>query len=162
MLQKIAEQHPELRTQVIAILSEILEDAEHDYEQAVTGAMSALIELKAAETLPLIRRAFELGKIDETMYGPWGEVLKELGGTPAPDDPLIVESQQRFKTRHSQMFPPGLRENLDAFQEHQRTEHARVARRELAQKRKQAQERRQKNTRKIASAARKANRKKQH
>jgi hypothetical protein len=109
VVQKIAEQHPETREHVISILSEILADAENDHELAVTGAMSALIELKAAETLPLIRRAFELGKIDETVYGPWGDVLKKFGVAPEPDDPLIEESRQRFEARHRQMFPQSAR-----------------------------------------------------
>jgi hypothetical protein len=64
-LQKIAEQHPDLREQAVAMLSDVLRDAEHNDEVANTGAMDALVELEAVETLPLIRRAFELGRIDE-------------------------------------------------------------------------------------------------
>lgn|GEM_PF-1728517 len=160
VLQKIAEQHPETREHVIATLSQILEGAENDHEQAVTGAMVALIELKAADTLPLIRRAFELGKIDETVSGPWDDVLEEFGVAPDPDDPLIEESRQRFEEKNRRMFPQDLRENLAAFQERHRADKALAEQRAAAQKRNQDQARKQKNKRKAASAARKANRKK--
>jgi hypothetical protein len=160
ILQKIAEQHPETREQVISILSEILADAENDHEQAVTGAMSALIGLKAIETLPLIRRAFELHKIDETMYGPWGEVLKEIGVEPELDDPLIEESRQRFEEKHHQMFPQSLRDSLDSFQERHRAQQTLAEQRAAVRKRNQDRVRNQKNKRKTANASRKANRKK--
>jgi hypothetical protein len=159
VIQKIAEQYPETREQGISILSEILANAENDHEQAVTGAMSSLIDLKAAETLPLIRRAFELGKIDETVYGPWGDVLKEFSIVPEPGDPLIEESRQRFEVRHRQMFPQSLRNNRDTLQQ-PRDEPAKAAQRVVAQKRNQEKAHKQKNKRKTASAARKANRKK--
>lgn len=159
-LKELAERHPKLRAEVVALLSAILAAAESDDEQAVTGAMSALIDLQAVEALPLIRRAFELGKIDESVAGPWGDVLKELGVEPEADDPLVEESRHRFEERHNQMFPPDLRANLAAFQEQQRAERARTEQRQAGQRRKQEQARKQKNKRKAASSARKANRKK--
>lgn len=160
ILQKIAEQHPEAREEVVATLSDILAGAENDHEQAMTGVMGALLELKATEALPLIRHAFELHKIDETMYGPWGEVLKELGLEPEPDDALIEESRERFEEKNRRMFPQDLRENLEAFTSRHRAQQALAEQREATQKRKQDKARKQKNKRKAASAARKANRKK--
>lgn len=50
---------------MVEILSDVLREAEHEDEVVCTGAMGALIDLKAVEALPLIRRAFELGRIDE-------------------------------------------------------------------------------------------------
>ncbi len=154
-LQKIAEQHPETREHVIAILSQILEGAETDHQQVVTGAMSVLIELNAVETLPLIRRAFELGKIDEIVYGPWGEVLTAFGVAFDPGDPLIAESRQRFEEKHLVMPSPDLRDNIAALQERHRPKQQATP-----QQRNQNQARKQKNKRKAASASRKANRKK--
>jgi len=67
--------------------------------------MDALVELGAVEALPLIRRAFELGRIDEMVRGPWGDVLDDLGVEPEADDPLLSESRGRFEERHEQLFP---------------------------------------------------------
>ena len=54
-LEKIAQQHPELREQVVAMLSDVLRDAGHYHETAVTGAMDALVELGAVELDWLIK-----------------------------------------------------------------------------------------------------------
>lgn len=159
-LKELAERHPDLREEVVATLSQILLGAETDHEQAVTGAVDALVELKAVETLPLIRRAFELGKVDETMNGPWGDVLREIGVEPDPNDPLVEESRRRFEERHARMVPPDLHDNLAAFQARHRAERARAEQQAGAQKRKQDKVRTEKNKRKAAKASRKANRKK--
>lgn len=160
-------QHPDLREQVIELLSAVLRDAEHQDEVVCTGAMGSLVELKAVETLPLIRRAFELGQIDEMMYGPWGSVLDEFGIEPDADDPLIAESQQRFDDRHERMFPRAQREELQAalsrYAGHDlygTDEAAPVAAPPGAKKTANDQARKQKNKRKMSSAARKANRRK--
>lgn len=160
VLQTIAAQHPATRQQVIAALSVVLAGAEADHEPAITGALGALIDLHAAETVPLIRHAFVLGKIDETVHGPWDDVLERMGLEPEPDDPLVDESRSRFVARNREMFPPGLIENLAAFQQRHHAEQARGEQRTVTKKRKQDHERRQKNKRKAASATRKANRKK--
>ncbi|NTU78879.1 MAG: hypothetical protein HGA45_05660 [Chloroflexales bacterium] len=122
--------------------------------------MSALVDLKATEALPLIRRAFELERIDESMHGAWGDVLQEIGVEPDPDDPLVEKSRRRREERHAQMFPADLRENMAAFQARHRAERAQAAERTAAQQRKQDKARKEKNKRKAASASRKANRKK--
>jgi hypothetical protein len=185
-LEKIAKQHPELREQVVAILSDMLRDAEHYHETSVTGAMESLVELNAVEALPLIRRAFELGKIDEMMRGAWGDVLNDLGVEPEDDDPLLAESLQRFEERQDRLFPREQREQLqEAFarleeRTQQRPPEALPRLGERTQQRPpakatpsapspaprdlpkaaQTKARKQKNKRKIESASRKANRRK--
>lgn len=159
-LEQIARVHPALREQAIAMLSEVLEQAETYHEMSVTGAMGALVDLEAVETLPLIRRAFELDKIDESVYGPWSEVQSELGVQPDPADPLVARSQERFDEHHRQMFPPELEANLAAFRAQQPAEHVHVERSPAPPKRKQDQARKAKNKRKAAAASRKANKKK--
>lgn len=161
-LQAIAERHPELRERVVALLSETLQHAEH--EDLATAAMSSLIDLDAIETLPLIRQAFQAGRIDEMMHGSWGDVLKELGIEPDEDDPLIEESRKRFEERHERFFPKAKREEilqsirLYAKQKAEERERLRAIndRRAAAEKRKRSE----KNKRKASTAARKANRKK--
>jgi hypothetical protein len=111
-LEKIAEQHPELREQAVAALSDVLRDAERYDEVATTAAMDSLVELEAVEALPLIRRAFELERIDEMLRGPWGDVLNALGIEPDDDDPLLVESRRRFEERQERFFPRAQREQM--------------------------------------------------
>jgi hypothetical protein len=162
-LQKTAEQQPELREQVVEALSDVLRAAEREEEIVCTGAMNALVELKAVEALPLIRRAFELHKIDEMMRGSWGDVLAELEVEPEEGDPLLAESRRRFEEAHERMLPRELRErmlgDLDASKERQRLQVE--AQRAQSTTRSAARERarKQKNKRKMESASRKANRK---
>jgi hypothetical protein len=151
VLRRIAAEHEEVRATVVATLSAVLEQAERYHEQSVTGAMSNLVELQAVEALPLIRRAFEIGKIDESMLGPWGTVLEQLGIEPDPDDPLIVTSQQRYDEQHAQLSY-GLGEHTSARPQ--------AAPQRSTSRRKQDQARKVKQKRKAASAARKANKKK--
>lgn len=168
VLEKIAQEHPELREQVVAMLSDVLRNAERNHEITNTGAMDALVELEAVEALPLIRRAFELGLVDEMMRGPWGDVAAELGAEPEQGDQLVAESRRRFEERHERMFPRAQRDELRAAL-------ARYAEREprdmyddalasspppkaqAARRPAQAKARKQKNKRKAESASRKAN-----
>ncbi len=170
-LEKIAEQHPELREQVVAILSDVLRDAEHYDEVANTAAMDTLVELGAVEALPLIRRAFELGRIDEMMRGAWGDVLNDLGREPAEGDPLLAESRQRFEERQERFFPRAQREQLQAAlarfsgrDPQHLLEDAATSTPQPApgapHRAAQAKARKHKNKRKIESASRKTNRRK--
>ena len=170
-LEKIAEQHPELREQVVAILSDVLRDAEHYDEVANTAAMDTLVELGAVEALPLIRQAFELGQIDEMMRGAWGDVLNDLGCEPAEGDPLLAESRQRFEERQERFFPRAQREQLQAalarfsgrdpqhLLEDAATSTPQPALR-APHRAAQAKAHKHKNKRKIESASRKTNRRK--
>ena len=111
-LKQLAVQYPELRDQVVAMISDMLRDAEDYSESACTGAMDALVELEAVEALPVIRHAFEVGRIDEMSRGPWDHVLDELGVEPEEDDPLLAESRQRFEDRRERFLPREKREQL--------------------------------------------------
>jgi len=170
-LEHIAEQHPELREQVVAALSDLLRDAEHYDEVVVTAAMDALVELRAVEALPLIRRAFELGRIDEMMRGPWGDVLDDLGVEPEEGDPLLAESRQRFEERHERLLPREQREQLqEALARFTGRDPLRSSEAETtsalqpvprdSHRTAQEKARKQKNKRKMESASRKANRRK--
>jgi Protein of unknown function (DUF1186) len=103
-LQEIGSQHPELRDQVVQILDIVLDDAESYPTESVTGAVGALIDLKAVESLSAIRRVYEQNLVDELVYGPWGEVIDLLGLEPDPDDPLIEVSLDRFNAQHAQFI----------------------------------------------------------
>jgi hypothetical protein len=118
--------------------------------------------------LPLIRQAFELGRIDEMVYGPWGDVLDELGVEPEEGDPLLAESRRRFEERQERLMPREQREQLlealERFRERARSPEppARVLQSAPHDPRRAAHEkaRKHKNKRKIEAASRKANRRK--
>jgi hypothetical protein len=104
-LVQIAVQHPDLCEPVVAMLSDQLRDAEYYHEVVNTAAMDALVELGAVEALPIIRRAFEQGQIDEMVRGGWGDVLEDLGIEPEVADPLVAASRRRFEERQDRLFP---------------------------------------------------------
>lgn len=161
-LQLIAEQHPDLREPVVAMISDMLRDAEHNDEIVNTYGMDALVELHAVEALPLIRHAFESGRIDEMVRGSWGDVLKDLGIKPEEGDPLLAESQRRFEERQERFFPAKQREELLQGLERLRTRTQASPAPAARDPRKTAQEkaRKAKNKRKAQSASRKVNNRK--
>lgn len=150
-LEVIARQFPAYRDEIVAAISALVQQAEEESEGLVSLAVASLVELKAVEALPVIRRAFELGKVDESVPGTWGSVLDDLGVEPDPDDPLIDESRRRAEERYARMFPgPSTRPQLITS----------PGRQAPAQKRSLDQARKEKHKRKAAKASRKANRKK--
>lgn len=112
-LGQIAEQHPQLRDEVVALLSDVLYHAEQYDELTCSFAMDALADLEAAEALPAIRHAFELDKIDPMVRGPWDVIVDQIGGEIDPDDPLIALSRQRDAERRERFFPSHLRRQLN-------------------------------------------------
>jgi hypothetical protein len=151
-LKELAERHPELRAEVVELLSALLARAEEYEIDSATGILGALIDLKAVEALPVIRRVHELGQIDETMHGPWEEVLEELGLEPELGDPLLAESRRRFQERRDRMF-------RSAPQLAASTPRAAQPRPAPAPRRSD-EKKKAKNKRKTSSASRKANKKK--
>lgn len=145
-LEEVAKQHPAQRDEVVALLSDLLREAAERPEPVATGAMDGLVELRAVEALPLIRRAFELEQVDEMMRGDFGMVLEELGVEPEPGDPLVAKSRRRHEAMHAAAFPPALRDvgSPTAGGKSHGQDKARKA----------------KNKRKAAAASKKANRKK--
>lgn len=157
-LEEISTQHPDLRDEVVALLSEALRGAEHDDEIICSYAMHALVKLAAVEALPLIRHAFELGKIDEMVRGDWPKILNDLGVEPEPGDPLVEAARQRDAERRKGRQPLNWRATRDEMDS--------VLQSGLppgppgTQRRAQDQARKEKHKRKQATASRKANRKK--
>lgn len=95
-LVSIAQQHPELREQAVVALSDALAlFATNDPELNGFLVTDLASELKAVESLPLIRRAFEADRVDETIMGDWLDVLEAVGQEPDTDDPLVALSNQR-------------------------------------------------------------------
>ena len=149
-MTQIAQQQPELREQAVQIISDELERASENNPVLNGFLLSELLNLDAVEALPVIRRAFEQNAIDETIAGDWQEVLKELGQTPDPDDPLIPLSRARWDAARASMWP-------FARTETSRPQAAPVPGPASPKKSSRSKE---KNKRKMAKASRKANRSK--
>ena len=77
-LVEIAKMHPEAHSEVISVISKILESFDEE-EPEVNGFLIAdLGDLKAVETLPLIERAFDADAVDESIIG-LDDVLVDFG-----------------------------------------------------------------------------------
>jgi hypothetical protein len=147
-VEQVGKQHPELRDQAIQILSDVLAHAAANDLETNGFFLSNLIHLNAVEALPIIRSAFEQERIDESIAGDWGEVLKALGQEVDQNDPLFLRTHQRRVAKAAEMratLPPTTR---DPLRPSSRTTP------------KSNTSSRHKNKRKAAAAARKANKKK--
>ncbi len=94
-LQHIAEKHPAVRDEVVAILIRQLERFDEQEENFNGFLVSALVELKATEALPTIERAFAAEAVEEFVMGDWEDVQIEFGlkterETPRPN--YLLES----------------------------------------------------------------------
>lgn len=78
-LQHIAEKQPAMRDEVVAILVRQLERFDDQEEDFNAFLMSALVNLKAVEALPVIERAFAAGAVEEFVMGDWEDVQIEFG-----------------------------------------------------------------------------------
>jgi hypothetical protein len=147
-VEAIGKQHPELRARAARILSDALEHAGENAPDTNGFFVSSLVHLKAVESLPIIRQAFEQDVVDESIMGDWTYVLKALGQKVDQDDPLVQRSRQRWneqKVEQRAALPPSLRSSETLFA-------PKAASQSKAAKRK--------NKRKQAAASRKANKKK--
>ena len=78
-LKDIAEEYPETRDQVKGILVSALELFEDNDEELNGFLLADLLDLKAVEAMPVIRRAFEADAIDITIAGDLEDAEIELG-----------------------------------------------------------------------------------
>jgi HEAT repeat protein len=102
-LQHIAEKQPTARDAVVAILIRQLERFDDQEENFNAFLISALVELKAAEALPVIEHAFAAGAVEEFVMGDWEDVqirfgLKTERETPRPNyllEKFDLESEEQ-------------------------------------------------------------------
>jgi hypothetical protein len=92
-LKEIGVETPELRNDVVATLSKVLENAADQSPEFNGGIIGNLQDLSASEALPVIRRAFELNSVDELIVGNWLDVLHHFGQEPDENDPLIARAK---------------------------------------------------------------------
>lgn len=78
-LVKIAEANPEVREQVVEILTRQLRIWPNQSEELNAFLIAELIDLRAVESASVIQEAFEAGAVDEFVSGDWEDVQAELG-----------------------------------------------------------------------------------
>jgi hypothetical protein len=97
-LEKIGNDHPEARPQVIAHLVAFLDRARQNDAAQNGFVISSLIHLKAVEAWPAIERAFVSGSVDPTIAGAVDRVKFKLGLGPEPPRrlPPIVRARKKM------------------------------------------------------------------
>lgn len=86
-LAKIAIAYPDQRERVVAHLIEAGERFADLPKETNDGILMALLDLKALESVPLLRRMFHARAVNRDMVGDWSEVRRELNLERQPDDP---------------------------------------------------------------------------
>ncbi len=99
----IGQRDPALRMQVAQTLSDELEHAGENAPELNGFLIHELLDLEAVEYLPVIRRAFEQDAVDEMTVGDWTEVLRELGQEPEANDPLVERSRARWNATRADL-----------------------------------------------------------
>lgn len=77
-LVEIGHAHPDARAQVISILHDALERFRENPGEVIDFLIYGLVALRAAESLPLIERAFEHGEVDPEYCGDIEEIRAEI------------------------------------------------------------------------------------
>jgi HEAT repeat protein len=85
VLEEIPKHDPEARDACVALLTRALERAEQNDPTLNGFLISYLLDLDAAESAPVIERAFAADLVDETIAGDWEQVRYDLGLGPMPE-----------------------------------------------------------------------------
>lgn len=78
-LAKVAQKHPDRRMECVQVLSAQLERFSEQDATLNAFIVSPLVDLHAIEAMPLMEKAFSLGKVDESILGDFEDVQIELG-----------------------------------------------------------------------------------
>ena len=78
-LEKVGNQHPQSRTDCIAILQDALEYFLENDETLNAFLISYLTDLKAVEAVPLVERAYQSGNVDISVLGDFEDFQIKMG-----------------------------------------------------------------------------------
>lgn len=99
-LAAVAKQYPEVRTECVAALTDVLRDYRDNDAEFNSFMICFLSDLQAVESLPVIREAFEANTVDTFLMGDLEDVEIDLGvrterRTPAtPELPMIPSGKE--------------------------------------------------------------------
>ncbi len=99
-----------MRDEIVAILTRQLDLFERADEELNAFVISALLDLKAVESAPVMERAFAADRVDLSVCGDWSNVQVELGLKAPPVRITSPLPQSLLSSRPAQGFPfaPGL------------------------------------------------------
>ncbi len=101
VIAKIGSQHPELRDRAVEIITSALDAHFERNDEEINGFWLAdLLDLKAVESYPVIKKVFEAGKMDVYIAGDLEDVEIEFGmreerETPPPSPPLFFDRSRK-------------------------------------------------------------------
>lgn len=78
-LSQIGQYYPDATPLIAAFLNDRLSKAPENHPAVNGYLVRALVDLKAEESVPVIREAFEEGLVDESVTGEWYDILVEFG-----------------------------------------------------------------------------------
>lgn len=78
-LTKLGQQHPESRSECVAVLTRQLERYTENTEALNGDLIAELLDLKAVESAPVMERAFAAGQVEQDIAGDWEDVQIDLG-----------------------------------------------------------------------------------
>jgi HEAT repeat protein len=108
-LSEIGCAYPESRSECIAVLTGMLEDAEHHPETVNAFVVYGLMDLKAVESAELIEKAFAADSVDEEIVGEWEDVRFKMGlGPPPRRDWRVSRSRNLVGLTQTERYPPAL------------------------------------------------------
>ncbi|MBN9117838.1 MAG: hypothetical protein J0I06_01490 [Planctomycetes bacterium] len=111
VLKEVGRQHPEARAEAVSHLCRLLETAGTNDPTLNAFLISNLIDLKAAEALPAIERAYATNNVDLSLHGGLEEAKFYMGLGPKPQHaqppltsprPSGQNAKQRFNERQRQ------------------------------------------------------------
>jgi hypothetical protein len=78
-LVKIGQKHPSARDECLSVLAQQLEQSSKNGRELNGALISALIDLKAIESAPLMKVVFSANRVDTSIAGDWIDVQYALG-----------------------------------------------------------------------------------
>lgn len=107
VMARVVERHPEYRERVVAGISSALEAHFERNDEDVNGFWLAdLLDLKAVESYPIIKKVFEANRINVRIAGDLEDVEIEFGmrtkrDTPGPNLPLPYDFMRLLRDDHN-------------------------------------------------------------
>lgn len=111
-LKEIGRRHPDARSECVAVLTRQLEHFAGQDESLNAFLVGPLLDLKAVESAPVMKRAFAADRVAIGVHGDWEDVQIHMGllqkrSTPKPDYAMnLLGAEQTAKLRPTlQPFP---------------------------------------------------------
>jgi len=99
--RKIGDMHPDTRANCVSVLTQQLEKFTANHEEINAILISSLVDLKAVESLPSIKKAYELECVDYTVLGDYEDAEIYMGvrqtRSTEPNYPTLLDKYPGLK-----------------------------------------------------------------